>query len=75
MRKHLRHVVKGLSWRAFAAIDTMFVVAVTMFWQTGKIGPEVLAIVGGVVGMELITKTGLYALHEKFWELPFLARF
>lgn len=67
MRK-FRPVIKGLSWRAFAAFDTMFVAASVMFFKTGHIGIEVLGIAGGIVGMELLTKTTLFVIHERLWE-------
>lgn len=63
-----RAVVKGLSWRAFAAFDTMVVAAVIMWWQTGHVGHTVFAMVGGIVGMELVTKTFLFTIHEMLWE-------
>jgi uncharacterized membrane protein len=66
--KKLRPVVKGLSWRAFAAFDTMFVAAVVMYWQTGHVSSAVFATVFGIVGCELATKTFLFAIHEKLWE-------
>jgi hypothetical protein len=70
----LKAIVKGITWRMFAAVDTALVVGATMFWKTGTVGPEVFAIVGGVVGMEMLTKTGLYAMHERLWEIRVLKR-
>lgn len=66
--KKFRPVVKGLSWRAFAAFDTMLVASVVMYFQTGHITSAVFSTVVGMVGMELLTKTFLFTVHEKMWE-------
>lgn len=72
--KQLRPIVKGLTWRVVAAVDTLLITAVVMWWHTGEITSAVFAVVGGIVGMELLTKTTLYAFHEKFWEIRLLRR-
>lgn len=72
--KQVRPIVKGLTWRCFAAVDTLAITAVVMWWHTGEIGSSVFAVVGGIVGMELLTKTTLYAAHEKLWEIRLLKR-
>jgi len=68
MFKRLRPVIKGLSWRAFAAFDTMAITAAVMFLRTGHINSTVWAVAGSIVGMELFSKTFLFAVHEKLWE-------
>lgn len=67
-RSTFQSVIKGLSWRAFAAFDTMLVAAVVMYWQTGHVSHALWGMVGGIVSMELVTKTFLYTLHEKLWD-------
>lgn len=65
----MRSVVKALSWRAFAAVDTAVAATVVMFFKTGHINTSsIIGLVGGIVGMELITKTFLFAMHERLWE-------
>lgn len=70
----LKPIIKGLTWRVFAAVDTLLITAVVMWWHTGEIGMTVFSVVGGIVGMELLTKTTLYAAHEKLWELRLFKR-
>jgi len=53
-----RSLIKAISWRLTGTIDTMLI----SFILTGKIK---LALSIGLV--ELITKTGLYYLHERVW--------
>lgn len=76
MPKHklLKPVVKGLTWRVFAAADTLVITAGVMYWHTGSIGSGVFAVVGGIVGAELFTKTALYTAHERLWELKVLRK-
>ena len=69
MNRKIRSVVKGLSWRAFAAFDTAVAASVVMFLRTGHFNlATILPMVGGIVGMELVTKTFLFAVHEHIWE-------
>ena len=53
-----RSIVKAISWRTLGTIDTF----VLSWIITGRF--EVAALIGGV---ELITKTALYYLHERAW--------
>ena len=54
----VRHIAKALTWRAVGTMDTML-----LAWLiTGN------PLAGLKIGMfELITKTGLYYLHERAW--------
>ena len=53
-----RHIAKALSWRVIGTLDTM---AVSWF-VTGD------PLMGVSIGlMEVITKTGLYYMHERAW--------
>lgn len=54
----LRSLIKGLSWRVFAGIDT-FLLAVIL---TGKVMIAVPIAFG-----EILTKIVLYFLHERLW--------
>lgn len=54
----LRAVIKAASWRALGALDT-FVLALIV---TGHLGVS-----GAIGGTELVTKMGLYYLHERLW--------
>ena len=55
---HARSVAKAVSWRATGSLDT-FIVAIAIT------GSSKLA--GGVALAEVVTKTGLYYLHERIW--------
>lgn len=56
--KLTRSFVKSLSWRVVGTIDTILI----SFFVTGKID---FALSIGMI--ELITKMGLYVLHERLW--------
>lgn len=62
-------VIKGLSWRLFAAVDTMLVASVVMFYKTGELSAGVFTAALGIVGAELFTKTALFVVHEKLWAI------
>jgi uncharacterized membrane protein len=53
-----RSLAKALSWRLTGAFDT-FVIG---YLITGR-----LLVAGSIVGVEVITKTALYYLHERGW--------
>jgi adenylylsulfate kinase len=55
---HTRSIAKAISWRTLGTIDTF----VLSWIITGQV--ELAAAIGGV---ELITKTALYYLHERLW--------
>lgn len=55
----LRSLVKTLTWRVVATIDT-FVIA---WWITGRWNWA-----AGIAGLEVITKMILYYSHERVWE-------
>lgn len=54
----VRAIVKAATWRALGALDT-FALALIV---TGHLGVS-----GAIGGTELITKIGLYYLHERLW--------
>jgi len=54
-----RHsLAKTLSWRVTATIDTFII----SFFVTGS-----FAWAGSIAGLEVMTKMGLYYLHERAW--------
>ena len=55
---HYRSLIKSITWRVTGTLDTILI----SFIVTGKIK---IALSIGMV--ELITKTGLYYLHERIW--------
>jgi len=57
---HARSVAKAISWRATGSLDTFILAALIT-------GSSTLA--GGVALAEVLTKTVLYYLHERFWAL------
>jgi uncharacterized membrane protein len=58
MVSHSRHIAKAVSWRVIGSVDTIAIAWII----TGSI--QVGAAVGGV---EIVTKTVLYYLHERVW--------
>ncbi len=56
--KPLRSFTKAISWRVTGTLDTMLL----SFLITGKLK---FAVSIGIA--ELVTKTGLYFLHERLW--------
>jgi adenylylsulfate kinase len=55
---HTRSLVKAISWRALGTIDTF----VLSWIITGRV--DLAAAIGGV---EIITKTALFYMHERAW--------
>ena len=56
--KHYRSIVKGASWRVFGTLDTIII---AMFWT----GDYKKALAIGAT--EVVTKIGLFWLHERAW--------
>ena len=60
---HLRSVAKGVTWRVTATLDTIFLAYIVT-------GTFTAALKIGMV--EVMTKIGLYYLHERLWNvIPF----
>jgi uncharacterized membrane protein len=60
MEKPIRSLLKSISWRIVATLTTI----VLVFSLTGNL------VVSGSVGLlELVTKTVIYFLHERVWNL------
>jgi len=58
MVSYKRHVAKTISWRIIGTLDTMILSAIiTGSWKMGLT----------IGGIEVITKMGLYFLHERAW--------
>ena len=55
---HLRSIVKAASWRAAGTLDTF----VLGFLFTGSV-----KLAGSIASTEVITKLGLFYLHERAW--------
>ncbi len=55
---HARSVAKAASWRILASLDTTLLA----FIFTGSIGAAL-----SIGGLEVVTKLGLYYLHERAW--------
>jgi uncharacterized membrane protein len=53
-----RHLAKAITWRVTGTLDTMLI----GWLVTGSL--ELGALIGGV---EVLTKTVLYYLHERLW--------
>ena len=58
MVSYKRHVAKTISWRIIGTLDSMILSAIiTGSWEMGLT----------IGGIEVITKMGLYFLHERAW--------
>jgi uncharacterized membrane protein len=55
---HLRSILKAVSWRIVGTVDTM---VIAYFW-TGEMGKALV-----IGATEVLTKIGLYYLHERLW--------
>ena len=56
--RHLRSIIKGLTWRTIASLTTMMIV----FLMTGN-----LALVAGVGLADITLKVFFYYIHERLW--------
>ncbi len=56
--KRVRSVVKGFTWRLFATLDTVLIA-----WLI----TNQLKFALSIGGIEVVTKVGLYYLHERAW--------
>ena len=55
---HTRSLIKAISWRVAASVDTFII----SFIITGRI-----SLAGTIASVEVVTKIGLYYLHEQAW--------
>lgn len=61
---HLRSIVKGISWRLVATVDTVLVVLlVTCLFDECS-----LELAGMIAGAEFIIKLLIYYVHERIWQ-------
>lgn len=58
--RHQRSLAKAVSWRMTGSIDT-FIISYIITGRVGLAAPIALT--------ELLTKVGLYYLHERAWAL------
>lgn len=57
-QSHKRHIVKAITWRIIGTLDTMLLA----WWISGN------PVIGMKVGLaEILTKIGLYYVHERIW--------
>tara|TARA_B110000211_G_scaffold78589_1_gene92129 strand:- start:649 stop:855 length:207 start_codon:yes stop_codon:yes gene_type:complete len=58
MVSYKRHILKTISWRAIGTLDTVVLSGIiTGSWGLGL----------AIGGVEVVTKTILYFLHERVW--------
>ena len=56
-----RSIAKAISWRILASLTTFIIF---YFTAGGKVALEIIT---AAVGIELVTKMGIYYLHERLW--------
>ena len=62
-----RHIAKTLTWRIVGTLDT-FLISTFLIHYINDVNYLDSALIGGwISGLEIITKTILYYLHERFW--------
>ncbi len=58
MENRIRSILKTLSWRILASLDTFLIAWII----SGSI-----SVGGWIAGVEIVTKLFLYYLHERMW--------
>jgi uncharacterized membrane protein len=58
VEKRTRSIIKGITWRFFATLDTIII-----SWLI----THQLKFALSIGGIEVITKIGLYYIHERTW--------
>jgi len=58
MKNHTRTLIKTISWRVVGTLDTLLIT----WFITGS-----LKVGFSVIGVEFVSKTILYYLHERLW--------
>jgi uncharacterized membrane protein len=62
-----RHIAKTITWRIVGTLDT-FLISTFLIHYINEANYLDSAVIGGwISGLEIITKTLLYYLHERFW--------
>lgn len=61
---HLRSIIKGISWRIIATIDTVFVVYIVTYFLLDKPSIESAIKIGAA---EFLIKLVIYYIHERIW--------
>ena len=61
---HIRSILKGISWRLVATIDTVLIVLLV----TCLAGECSLELAGMIAGAEFIIKLLIYYVHERLWQ-------
>jgi uncharacterized membrane protein len=60
--KHYRSIIKGASWRAIGSLDTFWIALVV-----NSDAPHPTQTAFYIAATEVITKIGLFWLHERIW--------
>ncbi|MDC0204368.1 DUF2061 domain-containing protein [Flavobacteriales bacterium] len=65
--KKKRHVAKTITWRIVGTLDT-FLISTFLIHYINESSYSESALIGGwISGLEIITKTILYYIHERLW--------
>ena len=62
-----RTLVKTISWRAIASLDTLLIAFVVMTLLRPTNAAETAGVAGTIAAVEIPNKLLLYYLHERLW--------
>ena len=65
--KKKRHIAKTLTWRIIGTIDTFLISTFLIHYINDSSYSDSALIGGWISGLEIITKTILYYVHERLW--------
>ena len=61
-----RHIAKTLTWRVIGTLDT-WLISYILVYYIGETPEKATEAASYIAGLELITKTILYYIHERTW--------
>ena len=61
-----RHIAKTLTWRIIGTLDT-WLISYILIYYIGETPEKATEAASYIAGLELITKTILYYIHERAW--------
>jgi uncharacterized membrane protein len=62
-----RHIFKTITWRILGSLDTFLIATILLYYFNHASYSDSSKYAAWITGIELITKTILYYLHERVW--------